>query len=61
MTMTRKDYRVVAEALRMARPDKETEPGRYYQWQLDRLVVANELRIHYSNFKRGVFIDWTER
>lgn len=58
--MTRKDYRVVAEALRRVRPDPDTEPAYYRQWVLDRNFVAMDLRLHYSNFKRGVFIDWTD-
>jgi hypothetical protein len=61
MTMTRKDYRVVADALRRSRPDKDTEPGRYYQWQIDRQIVANELRGSYSNFLPGRFLEWTEK
>lgn len=60
MTMTRKDYRVVASALRITRPDKDTAPGRYSQWEADRRLIANELRQNYSNFKRDVFIDWTD-
>ncbi len=60
MSMTRKDYRVVADSLRQTRPNRRTDPGPYETWRRVRDDLAVELRVANSNFNREKFIDWTE-
>lgn len=60
MTMTRKDYRVVATALRISRPDRATDPGAHANWIRVRNMIATELRLSYRNFRVDKFDAWTE-
>lgn len=60
MSMSRKDFRVVAEALRRVRPNESTDPGAYAQWRLDRNFMEVDLTVHYRNFRQDKFRDWTE-
>ncbi len=61
MSMTRKDYQVVAEALRETRPNQATDPGAFHQWQTVRNRVAWALKVNYRNFDIAKFMEWTEK
>ncbi len=61
MSMTRKDYRVVAEGLRLTRPNQATDPGAFHMWQTARNQVAVELKLNYRNFNIDKFMEWTEK
>lgn len=59
MSMTRKDFRVVATALRLVRPSEAQDPGAFETWRRTRNMVATELQLAYRNFRRDKFDDWT--
>lgn len=64
MTMTRKDYRVIADALIYSRPTTHRVNGggpEWQRWLLVRNSIASELNVNNRNFDRGKFEDWTEK
>jgi len=58
--MTRKDFIVVAESLRLARPPREDEIATL-AWHLVRAEITIAFDREYPNFHREKFIEWTNK
>ena len=61
MSMTRQDFRVIAEVFREFRPQEVNMHQRMAQWVLLRDEVAYALTRHARGFDREKFVAWTER
>lgn len=53
--MTRRDYRVVADALLFSRPRDREDLRSWRQWEITADRVAAELQSNYLNFDLGIF------
>ena len=58
--MTRKDYKVIAEALRECRPDKATDSAKRigWEWAVDAVASAcarDNPRFSYAKFREAVY------
>lgn len=60
MSLSRKDFQAIAQALTQTRPDEDTCPDFYHQvitqWESDCLAIATSLSLTNPNFNKPKFL-----
>jgi hypothetical protein len=54
--MTRKDYELIAAALKRARPTQSIAPAKYQGWENAVISLADDIGETYMNFQRERFL-----